>query len=48
MSEWYVVYTRAKQLSLVTERFLEFVLKRGSDVLLMANLERQVRDLIIR
>jgi len=43
MSDWYVVHPRAKQLSLVAERFLEFVLKRGPDVLPMENLERQVR-----
>lgn len=43
MSDWYVVYPRAKQLSLIAERFLEFVLKRGPDVLPMENLERQVQ-----
>lgn len=43
MSDWYVVYPRAKQLSLIAERFLEFVMKRGSDVLPMEHLERQVR-----
>ncbi len=43
MSDWYVVYPRAKQLSLVAERFLEFVLNKGSDVLPMENLEQQVR-----
>ena len=43
MSDWYVVYPRAKQLSLIAERFLEFVLKKGPDVLPMENLERQVR-----
>ncbi len=43
MSDWYVVHPRAKQLSLIAERFLEFVLKRGPDVLPMENLERQVR-----
>ena len=42
MSDWYVVHPRAKQLSLIAERFLEFVLKRGPDVLPMENLERQV------
>ena len=43
MSDWYVVHPRAKKLSLIAERFLEFVLKRGPDVLPMENLERQVR-----
>ncbi len=43
MSDWYVVHPRAKQLSLIAERFLEFVLKRGPDVLPMENLERQVQ-----
>ncbi len=43
MSDWYVVHPRTKQLSLIAERFLEFVLKRGPDVLPMENLERQVR-----
>lgn len=43
MSDWHVVYPRAKQLSLVAERFLEFVLKRGPDVLPIENLERQVQ-----
>ena len=43
MSDWYVVHPRAKQLSLIAERFLEFVLKRGPDVLPMENLEKQVQ-----
>ncbi|MDJ0710730.1 MAG: LysR substrate-binding domain-containing protein [Woeseiaceae bacterium] len=43
MSDWYVVHPRAKQLSLIAERFLEFVLKKGPDVLPMENLERQVK-----
>ena len=43
MSDWYVVHPRTKQLSLIAERFLEFVLKKGPDVLPMENLERQVR-----
>ena len=43
MSDWYVVHPRAKQLSLIAERFLEFVLRRGPHVLPMENLERQVR-----
>ena len=43
LSDWYVVYPRQKPLSLIAERFLEFVLKKGPDVLPMENLERQVR-----
>ena len=43
LSNWYVVYPRAKRLSLLAERFLEFVLKQGPDVLPMENLEKQVQ-----
>ncbi len=43
LSDWYVVFPRAKALPLIAERFLEFVLKRGPDVLPMENLEAQVR-----
>ncbi len=43
LSDWHVVYPKSKPLSLIAERFLEFVLKRGSDVLPMENLEAQVR-----
>jgi DNA-binding transcriptional LysR family regulator len=43
LSDWYVVYPAAKTLSPVADRFLEFVLKRGPDVLPMENLERQVQ-----
>ena len=43
LSDWYVVYPESKPLSLIAERFLEFVLKRGPDVLPMENLERQVQ-----
>ncbi len=43
LSDWYVAWPRTKQLSLIAERFLEFVLKRGPDVLPMENLERQVK-----
>ena len=48
MSDWYVVYPRAKKLSLIAERFLEFVLKQGPDVLPMENLERQVRQALAK
>ncbi len=43
MSDWYVVYPRTKQLSLIAERFLEFVMKRGPDVLPVEKLEQQVQ-----
>ena len=43
LSDWYVVHPAAKNLSLVADRFLEFVLKRGPDVLPMENIERQVQ-----
>lgn len=42
LSDWHVVYPKSKPMSLIAERFLEFVLKRGPDVLPMENLERQV------
>ena len=48
LSDWYVVHGKAKSLSLIAERFLEFVLKRGSDVLPMENLERQVKEALAR
>jgi len=48
MSDWYVVHPRTKQLSLIAERFLEFVQKQGPDVLPMENLERQVRRALAR
>lgn len=43
MSDWHVAYPAQKPLSLVGERFLEFVLKRGPDVLPMEKLEKQVQ-----
>ena len=42
LSDWHVVHPAQKNLSPLAERFLEFVLKRGPDVLPMENLERQV------
>ena len=48
LSDWYVVHGQSKSLSLIAERFLEFVLKRGSDVLPMENLERQVKEALAR
>ena len=43
MSDWHVAYPAQKSLPLIAQRFLEFILKRGSDVLPMENLERQVQ-----
>ena len=43
LSDWFVAYPESKPLSLIAERFLEFVLKRGPDVLPMRNLQRQVQ-----
>ena len=48
MSDWHVVYPASKSLSLIADRFLEFVLERGSDVLPMAHLERQVEQALAR
>jgi DNA-binding transcriptional LysR family regulator len=48
LSDWHVVYPEAKALSLVAERFLEFVLKRGPDVLPMEKLEKQVERALAR
>ena len=48
LSDWHVVYPKAKSMSLVAERFLEFVLKRGPDVLPMENLEKQVERALAR
>ena len=43
LSDWHVAYPSSKSLSLVADRFLDFILKRGPDVLPMENLERQVQ-----
>ena len=48
LSDWHVAYPAAKPLSLIAERFLEFVLKRGPDVLPMESLEQQVRAALAR
>jgi DNA-binding transcriptional LysR family regulator len=48
LSDWHVVHPSAKALSLVAERFLEFVLERGPDVLPMEKLERQVDEALAR
>jgi DNA-binding transcriptional LysR family regulator len=48
LSDWHVVYPEARAMSLVAERFLEFILKRGPDVLPMEKLERQVQQALAR
>jgi len=48
MSDWHVVYPKSRSMSLIAERFLQFVLKRGPDVLPMQNLERQVERALAR
>lgn len=48
LSDWYIVYPKSKRLSLIAEQFLEFVLKKGHDVLPMENLERQVERSLAR
>ena len=48
LSDWHVVYPASKSLSLIAERFLEFILKRGPDVLPMENLEKQVERALAR
>jgi len=48
LSDWHIVYPMSKKQSLTAERFLEFVLKRGPDVLPMENLERQVEQALAR
>jgi len=48
LSDWQVVHPKSRSMSLIAERFLEFVLKRGPDVLPMENLERQVERALAR
>lgn len=48
LSHWYVVHLNEKKLSLIAERFLEFVLKRGRDILPMERIEQQVRQALAR
>ena len=43
MSHWYVVNLKTKKLSLLAERFLDFILNRSRDVLPMEHIEQQVR-----
>ncbi len=48
LSDWWVAYPRAKELSRIAERFLEYLLKRGPDVLPMEKLELQVKQALAR
>ena len=48
LSDWHVAHPREKPLSLLAERFLEFLLRKGPDVLPMDNLERQVERALSR
>ncbi len=48
LSDWHVAYPKQKSLSLTAQRFLEFILKRGPDVLPMENLEQQVEQALQR
>ena len=43
-ADWHVGYLRSKPLSLIAERFLEFILERGPGVLPIENLKRQVEQ----
>ena len=43
LSDWHVAYPKQKTLSLTAHRFLEFLLKRGPDVLPMEKLENQLK-----
>lgn len=48
LSDWYVVYPGARTLSPAGERFLEFILRKGPDVLPMEQLEAQVERALQR
>ena len=48
MSHWYVVNLKTKKLSLLAERFLDFILNRSRDVLPMEHIEQQVRRALAR
>lgn len=43
LSDWYVVYPKAKQLSPIAQRLLTFITERGPELLPMKNLEKQVK-----
>lgn len=48
MSHWHVVKRKSKKLSMIAERFLDFILNRGRDVLPMEHIEQQVRRALAR
>ncbi|MYI01496.1 MAG: hypothetical protein F4122_02915 [Gammaproteobacteria bacterium] len=48
MSHWHVVNLKSKKLSLIAERFLDFILNRSRDVLPMEHIEQQVRRALAR
>ncbi len=48
MSHWHVVNLKSKKLSMIAERFLDFILNRGRDVLPMEHIEQQVRRALAR
>jgi DNA-binding transcriptional LysR family regulator len=43
LTQWYFVHLKEKKLSLITQRFLEFVLAQGRDVLPMEHIENQLQ-----
>ena len=48
MSHWHVVNLKSKKLSLIAERFLDFILNRSRDVLPMEHIEQQVQRALAR
>ncbi|MCY4016514.1 MAG: LysR family transcriptional regulator [Gammaproteobacteria bacterium] len=48
MSDWHVVHLKSKKLSLIAERFLDFILKRSREFLPMEHIERQVERALAR
>ena len=48
LSDWYVVYPNSRSQSPVAERFVDFVLRKGPDVLPIEKLEKQVEQALRR
>jgi len=48
MSHWHVVHLKSKKLSLIAERFLDFILNRSRDFLPMEHIEQQVQRALAR
>ena len=48
MSHWHVVNLKSKKLSVIAERFLDFILNRSRDVLPMEHIEQQVKRALAR